>query len=150
MIVGIPVLQLLLFGYAINQDVRHLRAGVADLAGHAARAASGAGRRSNPGGGRGRARAQRGGARDALARGPDPVGLLVPPDFERRVERGDRKPAQLLVDGSDPIVLAASRGIAELPVRARPAGVAAPDRDVRGARLLQPGAPLAGADRARA
>ena len=33
MIVGIPVLQLLLFGYAINQDVRHLRAGVADLAG---------------------------------------------------------------------------------------------------------------------
>src|SRR4030095_765420 len=33
MIVGIRVLQLLLFGYAINQDVRHLRAGVADLAG---------------------------------------------------------------------------------------------------------------------
>ena len=33
MIIGIPVMQLLLFGYAINQDVRHLRAGVADLAG---------------------------------------------------------------------------------------------------------------------
>jgi ABC-2 type transport system permease protein len=28
MIVGIPVLQLLLFGYAINFDVRHLSAGV--------------------------------------------------------------------------------------------------------------------------
>ena len=33
MIVGMPVLQLVLFGYAINQDIRHLRAGVADLAG---------------------------------------------------------------------------------------------------------------------
>jgi ABC-2 type transport system permease protein len=126
MIVGIPVLQLLLFGYAINQDVRHLRAGVADLAGtqrarllvqdaqatqvvdvvaHARSAAE---------------------LETLLREGRISVGLLVPPDFERRVERGDRKPAQLLVDGSDPIVLAASRGIAELPVRARPAGVAAP------------------------
>ena len=36
MIVGIPVLQLLLFGYAINMDVRHLSAGVADLSQSAA------------------------------------------------------------------------------------------------------------------
>ncbi len=33
MIVGIPVMQLLMFGYAINLDVRHLHAGVANLAG---------------------------------------------------------------------------------------------------------------------
>ena len=33
MIIGIPLLQMTLFGYAINTDVRHLRAGVADLAG---------------------------------------------------------------------------------------------------------------------
>jgi ABC-2 type transport system permease protein len=33
MVFGIPVMQLLLFGYAINQDVRHLRAAVADQAG---------------------------------------------------------------------------------------------------------------------
>ena len=32
MIVGIPLMQILLFGYAINLDVRHLRAGVADQA----------------------------------------------------------------------------------------------------------------------
>src|SRR5210317_918797 len=31
MIIGIPTMQLLLFGYAINFDVRHLSAGVADL-----------------------------------------------------------------------------------------------------------------------
>jgi len=66
-------------------------------------------------------------ALEALLRaGTISVGLLVPPDFERRVERGERTPAQLLVDGSDPIVLAASRGIAELPVRARPVNVNAP------------------------
>ena len=32
MIVGIPVMQLLLFGYAINLNLRHLDAGVADAA----------------------------------------------------------------------------------------------------------------------
>lgn len=32
MIVGIPLLQITLFGYAINTDVRHLSAGVADQA----------------------------------------------------------------------------------------------------------------------
>jgi ABC-2 type transport system permease protein len=36
MIVGMPVMQLLLFGYAINMDVRHLVAGVADQAATAA------------------------------------------------------------------------------------------------------------------
>jgi ABC-2 type transport system permease protein len=126
MIVGIPVMQLLLFGYAINQDVRHLRAGVADLAGTQ----------------RARLlvqdaqatqvveiveRAHSAGELEALLRaGTISVGLLVPPDFERRVERGDRAPAQLLVDGSDPIVLGAARGIAQLPVRSRSPATARP------------------------
>jgi ABC-2 type transport system permease protein len=119
MIVGLPVMQLLLFGYAINQDVRHLRAGVADLAGTQ----------------RARLlvqdaqatqvvdvveRAHSAAELEALLRaGAISVGLLVPPDFERRIERGERAPAQLLVDGSDPIVLGAARGITQLPVRSR-------------------------------
>ncbi|RLA29089.1 MAG: ABC transporter permease, partial [Gammaproteobacteria bacterium] len=38
MIIGIPIGQMLLFGYAINTDVRHLSAAVADQAGtHMAR-----------------------------------------------------------------------------------------------------------------
>lgn len=36
MIVGIPVMQLLLFGYAINLNLRHLDSGVADQANSAA------------------------------------------------------------------------------------------------------------------
>jgi ABC-2 type transport system permease protein len=133
MIVGLPILQLLLFGYAINQDVRHLRAGVADLAGTQ----------------RARILVQDAQATQVveivkrvksaaeleqlLREGAISVGLLVPPDFERRVERGDRKPAQLLVDGSDPVVLAASRGLVELPVRSRRGARAVPDTfEVRG------------------
>jgi ABC-2 type transport system permease protein len=133
MIVGLPILQLLLFGYAINQDVRHLRAGVADLAGTQ----------------RARwlvqdaqatqvveivERVRSAAALEALLRaGTISVGLLVPPDFERRVEGGDRAAAQLLVDGSDPIVLAASRGLVSLPVRARSPDRAAPETfEVRG------------------
>jgi ABC-2 type transport system permease protein len=128
MIVGLPVMQLLLFGYAINQDVRHLRAGVADLSGtqrarHLVQDAEATQvvdvvERANSAAGL-----------EALLRaGRISVGLLVPHDFERRVESGDRAAAQLLVDGSDPIVLGAARGISALPVRTRPAtGIAPPD-----------------------
>ena len=38
MIVGIPVMQLLLFGYAINLNLRHLDAGVAEANSAASRA----------------------------------------------------------------------------------------------------------------
>ena len=116
MVFGVPIMQLLLFGYAIDQDVRHLRAGVADLAGtqrsgefvadaeasqvvdvvsavHSARALE-----------------------EQLRRGEIVVGILVPRDFERRVARGGRHAAQLLVDGSDPVVLAAAQRLAALPV----------------------------------
>ncbi len=30
MIIGIPLIQILIFGYGINMDVRHIRAGVVD------------------------------------------------------------------------------------------------------------------------
>lgn len=117
MIVGIPILQIILFGYAINTDVRHLRAGVADQA---------------------HTQLSRLLVQDAqasqvvdvvvsvrtadeleehLRRGDIAVGLYIPPDFGNRVQRGDRPPAQLLVDGSDPVILGAARQLAELPVR---------------------------------
>lgn len=125
MVFGVPIMQLLLFGYAINQDVRHLRAGVADLAGSA------------------RARVLVADAAasqvvDVVAAAPTPealeallrrgeivVGILVPHDFERRVTLGGRPAAQLLVDGSDPVVLSAAQRLAALPVDRDP-GRAAP------------------------
>jgi ABC-2 type transport system permease protein len=117
MVFGIPVMQLLLFGYAINQDVRHLRAAVADQAGTQ----------------RARLLAQDAQAsqvvdvveevgtaeelEDLLRRGRVAVGILIPPDFEVRAARGERAAAQLLVDGSDPIVVQAARGLLALPLR---------------------------------
>jgi ABC-2 type transport system permease protein len=50
-----------------------------------------------------------------LARGEVSVGLYIPEDFERRLQRSGTPVAQLLVDGSDPNILAAARGLTEPP-----------------------------------
>ena len=104
MIVGIPTMQLLLFGYAINMDVRHVTAGVADLAGTALSrqvvqdiahsqvvdvvAAAGSAEELEA----------------LIRRGEVAVGIYLPPDFERRLQQPDRAAGQLLIDGSDPVV----------------------------------------------
>lgn len=104
MIIGIPTLQLLLFGYAINMDVRHLQAAVADMALTSAS----------------RQRviemansqvieivATAGSAEEleAMIRsGKIKVGIYVPPDYDRRMQSQDRAAIQLLVDGSDTVV----------------------------------------------
>ncbi len=116
MIVGIPLLQVLLFGYAINQDVRHLPAAVADLAGtQRARALIADAQASQVVDVVATARTATG-LEALLRRGLVEVGLLIPADFEQRVARGDRPAAQLLVNGSDPVVLQSVRGLLDLPV----------------------------------
>jgi ABC-2 type transport system permease protein len=119
MIAGIPLMMTLMFGYAINQDIRHLRGGIADLSGTQ----------------RGRWLAadaqatqvvdlvrQAGSARELetlLRRGEISVGILIPSDLEARLVRRDRPAAQLLVDGGDPIVLGAARALTQLPAPGR-------------------------------
>ena len=115
MMIGIPTLQLLLFGYAINPDVRNLPAAVADMA--------------DTGGSRALVQdlfatgvvRPVAGARtpqelQALLReGKIKVGVLIPPDFERR--RIDRREAvQVIVDGSDTSVQATARQLATMPL----------------------------------
>ena len=108
MIIGIPTMQLLLFGYAINFDVRNLSAGVADLSASAAsrqyvmqlahtqvikiehQAASTEE------------------LENLMRQGKISVGIFIPPDFERRLQQPDRAAAQLLVDGSDTVVQGAA------------------------------------------
>lgn len=112
MIVGIPVMQLLLFGYAINTDVRHLSAGLVDLSSTAAsrqvvfdmvktqvididyQAADTEELES------------------LMRAGKISVGIFIPADYERRLQQADRSAIQLLVDGSDTIVGAAAASIA--------------------------------------
>jgi ABC-2 type transport system permease protein len=114
MIVGIPILQMLLFGYAINFDVRGLDAGVADLANTtmsrtlvAELQATGTLRVTE----HVRSSAQ---LRERLRAGAISIGIFIPPDFERRRLDRDRPVAQLLVDGSKPTVENIARGLSAM------------------------------------
>ncbi|MBN6151218.1 ABC transporter permease [Xanthomonas sp. AmX2] len=115
MMIGIPTLQLLLFGYAINLDVRHLPAAVADMAGTAgSRAlvqdlfATGVVRAAAPA-------STPQDIQALLRRGRIKIGVVVPADFERRRIEG-RDALQVIVDGSDISVQAAARQLAQLPL----------------------------------
>ncbi len=107
MIVGIPVIQLLLFGYAINFDVRHLPAGVADLS------STSASRQMVMDLGMSQVidLVQSAGSaaelEDLLRRGEITVGVFIPPDFEQRRDQRQRAAVQILADGSDPVVQSA-------------------------------------------
>jgi ABC-2 type transport system permease protein len=119
MIVGIPVIQLLMFGYAINMDVRNLNAAVADMSGSAA------------------SRqivmdmaqtqiikviAQVSSADELehlLRQGKISVGIYIAPDFDRRLQQTDRSAMQLLVDGSDTVVQSAAAQLAQVAQHAR-------------------------------
>ncbi|MGA9421445.1 MAG: ABC transporter permease [Rhodanobacteraceae bacterium] len=115
MIVGIPVIQLVLFGYAINLNLRGLETGIADQAGTAGSRAL---------------------VMDMLATGvvapvataqtprqlmqmlrlgKISIGIAIPPDFERRRIDG-RTVAQVLVDGSDTTVQGAAAQLARVPL----------------------------------
>jgi ABC-2 type transport system permease protein len=134
MIVGLPVIQMLLFGYAINTDVRNLSTAVANQAGtHLSRqyvdglrqtqvvdivtfVETGADLEA------------------LLRRGEVSIGVLVPEDFDRRVAERSRAAVQLLVDGTDPTILGVANQLISMPLgfdTARPAAGAANLIEVR-------------------
>jgi hypothetical protein len=117
MIVGIPLLQITLFGFAINTDVRHLSAGVADhantqlsrilaLDAQASQVVDVVRRVETP--------EQ---LETLLRRGEISVGIFIPSDFGQRLARRDRPAAQLMIDGSDPLILAAARQLTGMALR---------------------------------
>lgn len=134
MLVGLPSLQLLLFGYAIRTEVRHVpmvvldhsrtqesRALVTlltntqnfDVAGHVE---------------------GQGQADEMLARGQVKAALVIPPDFSLDYKRGRTASAQVVVDAVDPLAASAAISAAGL---ASETGIAAL---VRGTE--EPAAPL--------
>ncbi len=117
MIVGIPIMQMLLFGYAINTDVRNLAAAYADQSeSHLSRqfvadltqtqvldfryvvdtALQ---------------------LEDLIRTGKISIGVYIPPDFDRRSLDDRRSSAQLLVDGVDPTILGVANQLRRIPVR---------------------------------
>jgi ABC-2 type transport system permease protein len=116
MMVGIPLLQLVLFGFAINSDPRHLPLAVLDAdGGPAARAMVWALHTSTyfqlappP--------ASEEEAEQLIAKGKVQFVLNIPPGFQRALVRGDRPQLLLQADATDPAAtsnaLAAFREIA--------------------------------------
>jgi len=112
MMVALPLLQLLLFGYAINTDVRHMptivydqdrsaesrdfaasmaATGFYDLVGHVSGYAE---------------------IEQALRRGDARVALVVPPHYGEKLAAGKPARLQLIIDGSDPQTVASATNTA--------------------------------------
>ena len=135
MIVGIPIMQLALFGYAINSDPKHLPTGLL-LQDHSefTRTFVEGMKTSNyfniveelP---------NEQTARAELARGSVQFVLTIPPDFTRRLLRRERPPVLLEADATDP----SATGNALAAALQLPHSVAAKD-------LVGPLAPLAGGE----
>jgi len=115
MIVAVPVMQLVLFGYAINLNLRGLAAGIADQAGTAGSRALvldllATGVVAPVAEARTPAELV-----ERLRRGEISIGIAVPPDFERRKADGSEA-VQVMVDGSDTSVQAAAAQLAQMPL----------------------------------
>ena len=117
MIVGIPIGQILLFGYAINTDVRNLAAAVANQAGtHLSRQfVSEIGETQVLDIQHHVATPQD--LEQLLRAGVISVGVHIPQDFDRRAVDARRPAAHLLVDGSDPTIVGVANQLASMPVR---------------------------------
>jgi ABC-2 type transport system permease protein len=133
-VVGIPILQLLLFGYAINQDVRHVPTAVIDRSQSSlSRKIVGELEATQTFRFTHRLASEREGVR-LLDRGEVRVVLVIPPDFSRRMNRGRGAELSLLVDATDPTIARAVRASAQglaasLVTRTQPFG--APGTAVR-------------------
>ena len=124
MVFGLPIVQILLFGYAINMDVRDLRTAVADQAGtHLSRQFTDElGQTQVVDFVEWVSSAQE---LEALLRsGRISIGVLIPPDFDRRVIDSERAAVHLLVDGSDPTILGVANQLRMMPLAhsIRPSG----------------------------
>jgi ABC-2 type transport system permease protein len=104
MMLGIPVIQLMLFGYAVNMDVRHLPATVLDYS-HTQESRSLIQRFEATGNFRlTRATDSYEEALRLVDRGSARAAIVIPADFARRMKRGGPAQVQVLVDASDPTV----------------------------------------------
>lgn len=115
MIVGVPIGQILLFGYAINTDVRNLRSAVADQANtHLSRQFLAELRQTQVIDLQFAVETAEQ-IEELLRMGEISVGVFIPPDFDRRVIDRQRAAAQLLVDGGDPTILGVANQLALMP-----------------------------------
>jgi ABC-2 type transport system permease protein len=116
MVFGLPMIQILLFGYAINTDVRYLKTAVANQAEtHLSQEFVSELRASQVV--EIIATAKTAEELEAMLRhGEISIGILIPADFDRRVVDGNRAAVHLLVDGSDPTILGVANQLRNMPI----------------------------------
>lgn len=110
--IGLPIVQLLLFGYAIQTDVRDLPTVVLDQS-RTPESRDLIAALQNTGNFRFAAYVDDRPALDrAIDRGDAQAGIIVPSDFPRRLARGTTASVQVVVDASDPLASQAAIGAA--------------------------------------
>ncbi len=129
LIVGIPAIQLLLFGYAINFDVRGISAVVLDQARTSLSRRLVGDLGATQVLGTIRQAGSEAELRGLMQEGEANVGIVIPPDVERRIAEGGRAALQILVDGSQPALENVAQGLAAMPLLRR-AGAPAASRPV--------------------
>jgi len=122
---GLPAIQLVLFGYAIQTEVRHLKTVVLDESRTAESRAlvtvmlnTGNFDLVGP-------VADRAALRNAIESGVASAALVIPPDFERNIKRRRTAEAQIIVDAADPQSSASAISGAQLAALARGATITA-------------------------
>jgi ABC-2 type transport system permease protein len=122
---GLPAIQLVLFGYAIQTDVRHLKTVVLDESRSAESRAlvavmanTGNFDLVGPVG-------DRAALREAIESGVASAALVIPPDYERNIKRGRTAEAQIIVDAADPQSSSSAISGAQLAALARGATITA-------------------------
>jgi ABC-2 type transport system permease protein len=126
MMIGLPAIQLLLFGFAIRTEVRHLPTVVLDESRTTeSRALVDAVR--NTGNfdivGPVTSRTE---LRESIERGGARAAVVIPPDFERDIKRRRTATAQVIVDAADPLASSAAISGAMLAGQARSAALGPP------------------------
>jgi ABC-2 type transport system permease protein len=132
MVAGIPIMQLLVFGYAINTDVRHIPTVVFDQDGSAesrdlGRSLEATGFYDVAGNVRSYQEIER-----AFRGGKARAALVIPPRYASDLRRSHPAALQLIVDGSDPQTVASALDAASGLVTARAAQLSVTRSAARG------------------
>ena len=102
MIVGIPILQLVLFGYAINTDPKSLPTAVVDYDKSVYSRSIVRGLENTQYFAVAEVPAGEAGADRLIERGDVQFAVVIPPDFSRKLERGERPALLVAADATDP------------------------------------------------
>src|SRR6266511_3119040 len=112
LMVGIPIIQLILFGYAIRTEVRHLPTVVLDESGSSESRSLVAVMEQTQNFRIAGAVSSRDEVRDWIESGRARAAIIIPPDFHTDLKRRRTAQAQVIVDAAQPLASSAVMGAA--------------------------------------